>query len=385
MFAGFKKFHSFNLALKFAIIEKNLHGKKEINMSRIARLREKMKQEELDAFLITSPYNLRYFTNFTGTTGLAVITNEQAFFVTDFRYTQQAAKQAQGFEIVKNSGNIFATVAELVQKTQVNTLAFEEDYITFSEYGLLKELITATDLVPVSGLLEDLREVKDDGEIKAIKQACNIADQGFDHILKMIQPGMTEIEVANQLDFFMRSLGASGVSFETIVASGARSAMPHGVASQKRIEQGDIITLDFGCYYDGYVSDMTRTFAIGDPGEKMREIYQIVLDAQLKVIEAAKPGINGIELDAIARDYISSFGYGENFGHSTGHGIGLDIHEGPNVSRRADKTFVPGNVITDEPGIYLPEIGGVRIEDDLLITSIGNEVLTHAPKELIIL
>ncbi|AYW48175.1 peptidase M24 family protein [Tetragenococcus osmophilus] len=354
-------------------------------MSRIARLREKMKQEELDAFLITSPYNLRYFTNFTGTTGLAVITNEQAFFVTDFRYTQQAAKQAQGFEIVKNSGNIFATVAELVQKTQVNTLAFEEDYITFSEYGLLKELITATDLVPVSGLLEDLREVKDDGEIKAIKQACNIADQGFDHILKMIQPGMTEIEVANQLDFFMRSLGASGVSFETIVASGARSAMPHGVASQKRIEQGDIITLDFGCYYDGYVSDMTRTFAIGDPGEKMREIYQIVLDAQLKVIEAAKPGINGIELDAIARDYISSFGYGENFGHSTGHGIGLDIHEGPNVSRRADKTFVPGNVITDEPGIYLPEIGGVRIEDDLLITSIGNEVLTHAPKELIIL
>lgn len=354
-------------------------------MTRISRLREKMKQENLDAFLITSPYNLRYFTNFTGTTGLAVVTNEQAFFVTDFRYTQQAAKQAQDFEVVKNSGSIFATVAELVQRTQVNTLAFEEDYITFSEYGLLKELMTTTNLVPISGLLEGLREVKEEKEIEAIQQACNIADQGFDHILKMIKPGMTEIEVANQLDFFMRSLGASGVSFETIVASGARAAMPHGVASQKRIEQGDIITLDFGCYYDGYVSDMTRTFAIGDPGEKMKEIYQIVLDAQLKVIEAAQPGVSGIELDAVARDYITSFGYGEAFGHSTGHGIGLDIHEGPNVSSRADKTFVSGNVITDEPGIYLPEIGGVRIEDDLLITSVGNEVLTHSPKELIIL
>ncbi|MDN6408807.1 MAG: Xaa-Pro peptidase family protein [Tetragenococcus halophilus] len=354
-------------------------------MSRLARLREKMSQEEIDGFLITSPYNLRYFTNFTGTTGLALVTKEQAFFVTDFRYTQQAAKQAQEFEIVKNSGNIFAKVAELVEKNAVHSLAFEEDYISFSEYSLLEELITESSLVPISGLLESLREVKDDQEIARIKQACSIADQAFDHILKMVQPGMTEIEIANQLDFFMRSLGASGVSFETIVASGVRSAMPHGVASNKTIEQGDIITLDFGCYYEGYVSDMTRTFAIGDPGEQLKEIYQIVLDAQLKVIEAAKPGISGIELDAVARDYIASFGYGEAFGHSTGHGIGLDIHEGPNVSMRADKTFVPGNVITDEPGIYLPDVGGVRIEDDLLITSTGNEILTQSPKELIIL
>ncbi|MGY3771332.1 M24 family metallopeptidase [Tetragenococcus solitarius] len=354
-------------------------------MSRIERLREKMHQEEIDGFLITSAYNLRYFTNFTGTTGLALITGEQAFFVTDFRYTQQAAKQAKGFEIVKNSGNIFETVAQLVQSKGVNALAFEEDYISFSEYSLLEELITESALIPISGLLESLREVKDEQEIEKIKQACHIADQGFEHVLKMVQPGMTEIEVANQLDFFMRSLGANGVSFDTIVASGTRSAMPHGVASNKTIEQGDIITLDFGCYYEGYVSDMTRTFAIGDPGEKIKEIYQIVLDAQLKVIEAAKPGISGIELDAVAREHIASFGYGEDFGHSTGHGIGLDIHEGPNVSSRAENVFVPGNVITDEPGIYLPEIGGVRIEDDLLITSTGNEILTHSPKELIIL
>ncbi len=178
-------------------------------------------------------------------------------------------------------------------------------------------------------MIEALREVKDEEEIALIQQACHIADQGFEHILKMVRPGMTEIEVANQLDFFMRSLGATSVSFETIVASGLRSAMPHGVASEKVIEQGDLITLDFGCYYQGYVSDMTRTFAVGDPGDKLKEIYQIVLEAH--------------------------------------------------------KAFVVGNVITDEPGIYIPGIGGVRIEDDLLITETGNKVLTHSPKELIIL
>lgn len=196
---------------------------------------------------------------------------------------------------------------------------------------------------------------------------------------------MTEIEIANQLDFYMRAQGASGISFETIVASGLRSAMPHGVASEKIIEKGDFVTLDFGCYYQGYVSDMTRTFAVGEPAPRLKEIYQIVLDAQLAVLAEAKPGLTGIQLDAVAREYIASHGYGEAFGHSTGHGIGLEIHEGPNVSFRADKQFVPGNVITDEPGIYLPGIGGVRIEDDLLITAEGNRVLTHSTKELIIL
>ncbi|MGX7195613.1 M24 family metallopeptidase [Enterococcus olivae] len=354
-------------------------------MLRVQKLREQMRKEEVDGFLVTSPYNLRYLTNFTGTTGLAVITLDKAFFVTDFRYTEQAAKQAEGYEIVKNTGPIFEEVAKICEQEEINALAFEESFISFAEYTVLEDLIEESALVPISGIIEDLREIKDEEEVATIQQACHIADQAFDHILKMVRPGMTEIEVANQMDFFMRSLGASGVSFETIVASGVRSAMPHGVASEKVIEQGDLITLDFGCYYNGYVSDMTRTFSIGDPGEKLKEIYQIVLEAQLKVIEAAKPGITGIELDAVARDHIASFGYGEAFGHSTGHGIGLEIHEGPNVSFRAEKRFVPGNVITDEPGIYLPGIGGVRIEDDLLITETGNKILTHSPKELIIL
>ncbi|EMF0079381.1 aminopeptidase P family protein [Enterococcus hirae] len=353
-------------------------------MLRVEKLRKKMQEENLDSFLITSPYNLRYLTNFTGTTGLAVITLEKAFFITDFRYTEQAAAQAQGFEIIKNVGPIFEEVADLVQKEGLRELGFEETTVSFLEYSVLEEIIDAQ-LIPISGMIEELREIKDEEEIAIIEKACSIADLAYDHILKMIQPGMTEIEVANQLDFYMRSLGASGVSFETIVASGLRSAMPHGVASKKIIEQGDLITIDFGCYYEDYVSDMTRTFAIGDPGEQLKEIYQIVLEAQLAVLEVAKPGVTGKQLDAVARDYITKHGYGEAFGHSTGHGIGLEIHEGPNVSVRAEKQFVPGNIITDEPGIYLPGIGGVRIEDDLLITSNGNRVLTHSPKELIIL
>jgi Xaa-Pro aminopeptidase len=353
-------------------------------MKRVNKLREEMQKDGLDSFLVTSKYNLRYLTNFTGTTGLAVITMDKAFFITDFRYTEQAAAQAQGFEIIKNVGPIFDEVANIIKKEGLQKLAFEEMHVSFAEYSVLDEIIMA-ELIPVAGLIEELREVKDPDEILLVRKACEIADAGFSYILETIKPGMTEIEVANLLDFHMRSLGASEVSFETIVASGLRSAMPHGVASEKVIQQGEIITLDFGCYYEGYVSDMTRTFAIGDPGEKIKEIYQIVLDAQLKVIDAAQPGVTGVQLDAVARDYIIKMGYGEAFGHSTGHGIGLEIHEGPNVSFRAEEAFVVGNIITDEPGIYLPGIGGVRIEDDLLITEDGNEPLNHSPKELIIL
>ncbi|MDH6364420.1 Xaa-Pro aminopeptidase [Enterococcus sp. PF1-24] len=353
--------------------------------TRINNLRQLMRKEGVDGFLITSNYNLRYLTNFTGTAGLAVITGNNAFFITDFRYTEQAAEQAQGYQIVKHSGSIYQEVANICEAEEVNLLAFEENHLSFAEYSIYQDFLEDTGLEPVAGMIESLREVKDANEIAITEKACEIADKGFAHVLDFIKPGMTEIEVANQLDFYMRSLGASGVSFDTIVASGLRSAMPHGVASQKVIEKGEIITLDFGCYYQGYVSDMTRTFAIGDPGEKLKEIYQIVLDAQLQVLEVAKPGVTGIELDAVARDLITAKGYGEAFGHSTGHGIGLEIHEGPNVSFRAEKAFVANNIITDEPGIYVPGVGGVRIEDDLLITETGNKVLTHSPKELIIL
>lgn len=353
-------------------------------MNRLSNLQRILKEEKLDALLVTNPYNLRYISNFTGTTGLALITQEEAFFVTDFRYTQQAADQAEGFEIIRNVGPIFAEVKKIVEKKSIDLLGFEDAYVSFRNYDELEDMLDC-DLVPASGMIEELREVKDESEIAAIKKACEIADAGFQYILDYLKPGVSEIEIANRLDFYMRELGATGVSFDTIVASGYRSAMPHGVASHKLIEKGDFVTLDYGCYYNGYVSDMTRTVAVGEPKPQLKEIYQIVLEAQLKVNAEVKPGLSGIEVDSIARDLISSYGYGEHFGHSNGHGIGLEIHEGPNTSQKAPKRLVKGNVITNEPGIYLEGIGGVRIEDDLLITETGNEVLIHSPKELIIL
>lgn len=353
---------------------------------RIQKLRQRLAEENINALFITNPYNVRYMTGFTGTTGVALVTLENAYFITDFRYTEQAKKQAQGYEVVQNQGPVYEELPALLKRENLDTLAFDDCHLTYAQYGELKEIVAPVKLQPCTGLIEAMREVKDEEEIKTIKEACHIADQAFSHILEFIEPGMTEIQVANELDFYMRGLGASGLSFDTIVASGLRSALPHGVASEKIIEQGDFITLDFGCYYNGYVSDMTRTISLGEPREAvLKDIYQIVLDAHLAVEKAAKPGMTGKELDAVARDYITEKGYGEAFGHSTGHGIGLEIHEFPMVSKVSEAVFVPGNTITDEPGIYLPEYGGVRIENDLLITEDGCEVLTHSDRNLIIL
>lgn len=353
-------------------------------MSRIETIQQKLVENQMDAVLITSPYNLRYASNFTGSTGLAVITKEQAFFVTDFRYTEQASEQAKGFEVIQNTGPIFDVVSELISEHKIEKIGFEENHVTFATYQTINASFNCA-LVPVGSLIEDIREIKDDAEIELIQEAISITEAAFEYILTYIKPGMTEIKVANELDFFMRERGASGVSFDTIVASGVRSAMPHGVASEKVIELGDMITIDFGCYYKGYVSDMTRTFALGDPGEELKAIHQIVLDANLKVTAAAKAGVSGSELDKIARDYITEKGYGEAFGHSTGHGIGLEVHEGPGINFKNVQPLVVGNVITNEPGIYIPGLGGVRIEDDLLITENGNKNLMKSSKELFII
>lgn len=353
-------------------------------MERVKKVQDKLSDYEIDALMITSSFNLRYVSNFTGTTGLSVITKDKAYFVTDFRYTEQAENQAKGFEIIQNKGPIYDEVQKIIEQDKIERLGFEKNHITFGTYQKINETFTSS-LIPVAGLIEGLREIKSDEEVETIQKAIEITEDAFEHILSYIEVGMTEIQVANELDFYMRKQGASGVSFDTIVASGYRSAMPHGVASDKPIEQGDMITIDFGCYYQGYVSDMTRTFALGDPGDEMKEIYQVVLDAQAKVLDAAKAGMTGTELDQVARDHIAEQGYGEQFGHSTGHGIGLEIHEGPSISYKNEKPLVPGNVITNEPGIYVLGVGGVRIEDDLLITADGNKNLMNSSKELIIL
>lgn len=353
-------------------------------MGKLTKLRESFAENQIDAFLITSGYNRRYITGFTGTAGVAIITNEKAMFITDFRYAQQAQKEITGFEILQHTKPIMEEVGIQLEKMGVKSVGFEKDDMTYGMFEIYQKAVKS-ELVPVSGLVEKIRLIKTEQEIKIIKVAANIADAAFNHIITYITPGKTELEVSNELEFFMRKQGASSSSFDIIVASGLRSALPHGVATEKIIEKGDFVTLDFGALYNGYISDLTRTVAIGEPSEQLKEIYQIVLEAQLKSLDEIKPGMTGIQADAVARDHIKSKGYGESFGHSLGHGIGLEVHEGPGLSFRSKTVLEPGMVITIEPGIYVPGVGGVRIEDDTVVTSTGNEKLTHSTKELLIL
>lgn len=353
-------------------------------MEKLTRLREAMEKVDVDGFLITSIYNRRYMTNFTGTAGVVLISLKEAKFITDFRYVEQASKQAKGYEIIQHKGTLIEEIGKQVRDMNIEKLGFEQEYVTFASYKQYEKAVNAQ-LIPVSGIIENLRLIKTPSEIKILKEAADIADRAFTHILDFIRPGITELDVSNELEFFMRKEGASSSSFDTIVASGTRSALPHGVATDKMIETGDLVTLDYGAYYKGYVSDITRTVAVGKPSEELEKIYDIVLEAQLSGMAGIKSGMTGKQADALTRNVIVEKGYGEYFGHSTGHGIGLEVHEGPALSIRSDLILQPGMAVTVEPGIYLPGVGGVRIEDDTIITIDGNEALTHSKKELIIL
>lgn len=353
-------------------------------MERLTRLRSMLQQEGIDGLLLTNSYNRTYMTGFTGTAGVVLLSAERALFITDFRYVEQAQKQAIGYEIVQHTGPITEEVAKRAKELGITKLGFEQDTLTYSEYRMYGDKAEA-ELVPVSGLVEKLRLIKTDAEIKILKEAAQIADAAFTHILSFIRPGVSELAVSNELEFFMRRQGAVSSSFDIIVASGHRSALPHGVASEKLIETGEFVTLDFGAYYKGYCSDITRTIAVGEPSQDLKDIYDVVLEAQLRGLGGIRAGITGKEADALTRDYITEKGYGQYFGHSTGHGIGLEIHEGPGLSFRSDTVLEPGMAVTVEPGIYIAGLGGVRIEDDVIVTKEGNEILTHSPKELIIL
>lgn len=351
---------------------------------KLVNLRKQLEKEKIDALLITNPYNRSYMTRFTGTAGVAIVSADDAVFITDFRYTEQAEKEIEGYRIVQHTTTIIEEVALQVKNMNVQTVGFEKDDMSFGLYELYNKQIKA-ELKPVSGLIETLRMVKTDDELAILQAAAKIADDAFAHIITYIQPGITELEVSNELEFFMRKQGATSSSFSIIVASGLRSALPHGVATDKVIQSGDFVTLDYGALYKGYISDITRTVAVGEPTDKLKDIYAVTLEAQELALKAIKPGMTGIEADAIARDYITSKGYGEAFGHSTGHGIGLEVHESPGLSSKSETVLEPNMVVTVEPGIYLPEIGGVRIEDDIVITEDGNKRLTLATKELLIL
>lgn len=354
---------------------------------RINKVRTLLEERNLDGLLITNPFNRRYISGFTGTAGSVLITANEAFFITDFRYTDQAKQETEGYTIVQAERQPVNTWVELIKQHKIKVLGFEQDHVTVGQYTAWKEAFAQAScrLEPTSGLVERLRLIKDEKEIKLIKEAVRIADETFAHILTVIKPGLTERAIAHEIEMTMRQMGAASSSFDIIVASGVRSALPHGVASDKVIENGELVTLDFGAVYKGYVSDLTRTIAIGKPDPKLKEIYEICLEAQKHGVAHVKAGMTGREADALCREVIKSKGYGPQFGHSTGHGIGLEIHEGPTLSMRSDVLLQAGMVVTVEPGIYITGLGGVRIEDDVLIKESGAEILTQSPKELLII
>lgn len=349
---------------------------------RLQWIRDQLAQGNYDAMLVTSPINRKYITGFTGSSGFALITQQAKYLITDGRYITQSKEQAPDWEFVLHYDLIMEKVGQICHELGVTSLCFEAEHMTFQEYTDLQSFSSPVRLIPTVEWVEKLRIEKNTEEIKQIREAAAIVDKTFARVVQELKPGMTEKQVALRIDFLMREFGATGSAFETIVASGKRSALPHGLASDKVLEKGDFVLMDFGARYQGYTSDISRTLVLGKANEKQREIYTIVQEALTRTIAAAKPGMTGKKVDAVAREWITQQGYGDFFNHATGHGIGLDVHEPPVLRRTSEEVLKAGMVVTVEPGIYLPDMGGVRIEDDILLTESGCERLTRAPQSL---
>ena len=352
---------------------------------RIKKLRSRINKAEIDALLINNAQNRQYLTGFTGTAGAVLISEDKAQLITDFRYIEQAEEEVSACEIVEQDDKRLETVEQLLTELEVERLGFEADEVSYQQYQKYQEELDV-ELVATTDVVKELRQIKDSNELEKIRQAVEITDDAFKHIQEKLKVGAREREIALELEFFQKRAGAEGNAFDFIVASGLRGALPHGVASDKELAAGELVTMDFGAVYQSYHSDMTRTVLVGadEPTKKQKEIYDLVLKAQKKAIEAIEPGKTGAEIDKVARDIIAEAGYGPNFGHGLGHSLGLEIHEKPRFSRKDETVLEAGMVITVEPGVYIPDWGGVRIEDIIVVTAEGCEILTNSTKELLV-
>lgn len=341
----------------------------------------------VDAILLTDYYNKRKLTGFTGTTGIGIITKDEKIFYSDSRYTLQATKEVEpyGFIFKEKGKNLYEAAKEDLDRLNVKKLGIDGDDLSYSDYLKLKDMYKGIELVNVSSFLKSSRIVKTKEELENIKRACEISDIAFKEVLKVIKVGMSEKEIAAYIEYIQRLHGATDRSFETIVASGVRSSMPHGVASDKKIQENEFITMDFGCYYNGYVSDMTRTIYIGKISDRERKMYDIVLKAQKEAIKKVVKNASVKDIDNFVRSEFEKEGVAKNFTHSLGHGIGLEIHEGNILSYRSDAKLVNNEVVTIEPGLYFDNEFGIRIEDDVIVCDDTPIILNKADKELIIL
>lgn len=341
----------------------------------------------LDGLVITDPYNMRHISGFRGGEGALYISRTQKVLITDSRYTEAAGKESSFWVMEENREHKRTEILkECMEKEGAAggfSMGYEDESLLCSAFDKMRKEIPAGKWVPLKDRITRLREIKTEEEIALLAKAEEIGERAFEKLLPLLKPGMTELMAAAELEYLMKKEGAEDLSFSTIAASGLNSSMPHGIPGEKRLEPGDFITFDFGCRYKGYCSDMTRTVVLGKADEKQKEIYQIVLKAQLAALAALRPGVTGAEADRAAREIIAEAGYGSCFGHGLGHSVGLFIHENPRLSPSDDTVLKPGMVETVEPGIYVPGFGGVRIEDMVVVTEDGYRNLAHFTKELL--
>jgi len=347
---------------------------------RLTKLREILPQHNLDALLISQPENRRYLSGFTGSAGWLILTADRALLATDFRYFEQVAREAPAFELARVEGQFPDLLPGLMADLQVQRLGFESQHVTVDQLYEWSRQTEGVEWVPLKETVEALRAVKEAAEVEAMRRSAALTDAAFAHLVDRIRPGVTEREAAWEIEVYMRTHGASKVAFDLIVAAGPNGALPHARAGAHIIQSGEPIVVDIGCVLEGYCSDMTRTFCLGQPSPEYLEVWDLVLQAQEAAEATIRAGLSGVEVDAVARAVIAEAGYGEFFGHGLGHGVGLAVHEGPRASRLSKDRLEAGMSLTVEPGIYLPGRFGVRLEDLVMIQEDGIEILTNTPK-----
>jgi Xaa-Pro aminopeptidase len=351
---------------------------------RVKKLQRVLVSENLDLLLVSFLPHVRYLSGYSGSNGLILLSADAGIFLTDFRYQDQAKQQVRNMMVKVVERELFSSVAGLSQvKGRRVKLGFEAQHLSYKTYQTLRGLLPECLLVPTEKLVESLTIIKDNGEVARIRKAVDITDRVFSEILDFIKPGVSELDLAAEIEYRMKRQGSSTPYYQTIVASGRRSALPHGIASGKKIRKNEFVTFDFGAVYDGYTADLTRTVMAGKANRKQKQVYNTVLKAQKLAIRKARAGMKACDLDRVARQVIKRAGYGKYFGHGLGHGIGLQVHDNPAVNPTNQQRLEPGMVVTIEPGVYIPNWGGVRIEDDVLITQRGCKVLNRAEKDLI--
>jgi len=355
-----------------------------MSAKRIDAVRKHFKNQNLDGLIVTDMNQIRYLTGFSGSAGLLILSGKQSHFLTDFRYTDQARKQVKGAKVRVVKSGLVSSLKDFPALNVTNRrYGFSSETTTVSLRKQLERALPDCLLVAADGVFAELGWVKDKSELVSIVKAVDIADIAYERILNLVAPGIRERELAAELEYQMVMLGSEKAAFETIVASGFRSAMPHGTASEKKLKKGDFVTFDFGATIAGYVSDMTRTVVVGKATSRQKKVYQTVLKAQLAGIRKIKAGVSGKAVDSVCRRIITRAGYGKKFGHGTGHGISIEVHSGPRLSPLSGDKLKVNNVVTVEPGIYISGWGGVRIEDDVVVTRTGCRVLNQAPKKLL--